>query len=88
MRSFRGSTLSRREASTLIGDKRRDRMTVCPVERSLPSSELVGRGTALLRPSLFMVSPRKFLTSTICSKGGEIEVGLNDGTNKGRRGKP
>jgi len=62
MRSLWVSTLSRREASALIVEQRRGRIMDSPVERSLPSSELVGRGTTSLKPSLLSVSPRKFLT--------------------------
>jgi len=62
MRSLRVSTLSSREANALIVEQRRGRIIDSPVERSLPSSELVGRGTTSLKPSLLRVSPRKFLT--------------------------
>jgi len=62
IRSLRVSTLSRTEASALIVEQRRGRIIDSPVERSLPSSELVGRGTTSLKPSLLSVSPRKFLT--------------------------
>ena len=60
MQSLRVSTLSSREANVLIAEHRRGTMTDSPMERSLPSSELVGRGTALLRPTLLIVSLRKF----------------------------
>jgi len=62
MRSLRVSTLSSKEANALIVEQRRGRIIDSPVERSLPSSELVGRGTTSLKPSLLRVSPRKFLT--------------------------
>jgi len=61
MRSLRVSTLSRREASALIAEQRKGRITDSPIERSLPSAELVERGTAFLRPSYLIVSLRKFL---------------------------
>ena len=88
MRSLRVSTLSRTEASALIVEERRGRIIDSPVERSLPSSELVGRGTTSLMPSLLSVFPRKFLTYIICSEGGEVELSLVEGTEEGGRGKP
>jgi len=61
MWSLRVSTLSSREANELIVEQSRGRIIDSPVERSLPSSDLVGRWTTSLRPSFLSVSPRKFL---------------------------
>ena len=88
MPSLRVSTLSSSKASALIVEQRRGRIIDSPVERSLPSSELVGRGTTSLKPSLLSVSPRKFLTYIICSEGGEVQLGLVEGTEEGGRRKP
>jgi len=88
MRSLRVSTLSSREARALIVEQRRGRIIDLLAERSLLSSELVGRETISLKHSLLSVSPRKFLTYMICSEGGEVELGLVEGTEEGGRGKP
>jgi len=88
MRSLWVSTLSSREASALMVEQRRGRIIDSPIERSLPSSELVGRVTTSLKPNLLSVSPRKFLTYIICSEGGEVELGLVEGTEEEGRGKP